>query len=247
MEWHEAIDQIKGHTVKITTPEGQGTGFLIALNRNLKCVATAAHVVERAHYWQHPIRITHAVTSKEVFLRNSDRVINVDSKQDTASIAFVSEDEGFPADAFPFTEQDRYYKVGVDIGWVGFPSIRPDSLCFFNGRISCWVEDEKFYLVDGVSINGVSGGPAFFIDSSTNGVRHIGLVSGYIPNLATGISMPGLCVIRDIHRARSWAKEFKTLAEAREKSKTQTPTSPPPPPVPPTPPSQPPPKSDTSY
>ena len=220
MEWYHAIEQIKDHTVKVITPQGHGTGFFIAPDNNMKLqgIATAAHVVHYAHYWQQPIRIQHAGTRKEVFLKKEERFIDMDLKHDTASVIFSSQnvDLGFPSAILPFIKEGSHYKVGVDIGWIGFPAISPDHLCFFNGRISCWLEDEGYYLVDGVAINGVSGGPAFAI--SKNEVQFMGLVSSYIPNQATGISMPGLCVIRDVSHARKSAQLVKDLGEESKKA-----------------------------
>ena len=245
MEWHQAIEQIRVLVVKIITPQGHGTGFLIASQGNLSCIATAAHVVEYANYWRQPIRIKHAVSDREILLKYDDRAIDIDSFQDTASIIFSSTSElGFPQNPLSFTEEGKHYKEGVAIGWVEFPSIvDPDNLCFFHGRISRWEEKQKYYLVDGVAINGVSGGPAFYINSQPSlsnnlpGVNmkdrliHIGLVSGYIPNQDSGVSMPGLCVIHDISHSRKSAKNFKNLADAREKAKTHA-THPPTPFVP---------------
>ena len=221
MEWYHAIEQIKDHTVKVITPQGHGTGFFIAPGNSAKLqgIATAAHVVHYAHYWQQPIRIQHAGTGKETFLKKKERFIDMDLKHDTAAVIFPSQntDLGFPDAILPFIEEGNHYRVGVDIGWIGFPAISPDHLCFFNGRISCWLENEKYYLVDGVAINGVSGGPAFVI-SDDNKIKLMGLVSSYIPNQATGISMPGLCVIRDVLHARKSAQMVKNVEEASKKA-----------------------------
>ena len=218
-EWHEVIDKIRNHIVKITTPQGHGTGFLIAFDGSeLVCIATAAHVVDYANYWQQPIRIHHPVSKKEIFLASENRAIDSDKNQDTASIFFAKGDLEFPNKPLPFIREGRRCKEGVDIGWVGFPAINPDSLCFFNGRISCWMKDEMYYLVDGVAIGGVSGGPAFTLSGDI-----LGLVTNYIPTQIESVSTPGLCVIRDILHARKSAAQLKSVPEAREKIKTQEP------------------------
>jgi len=56
MQWHEAVEIVTPHVVRITTPIGSGTGFLIARskNGNVCGVATAAHVIDHAHYWEQP-------------------------------------------------------------------------------------------------------------------------------------------------------------------------------------------------
>ncbi len=225
MEWHKAIENIANHTVKVITPNGHGSGFLISSNKKTKllCIATAAHVVDNANYWEQPIRIQHAITKKEVFLRHTERAISVDSIKDTASVTFLYQDMnlGFPDDVLPFTEEGRHFKAGVDVGWIGFPAISSNDLCFFNGRISCWIQKEKYYLVDGVAINGVSGGPAF--TKVGDKVHVMGLVSAYIPNQTAGIPTPGLCVIRDMSHAREIAQRIRSFEEALEKAENTEP------------------------
>ncbi len=73
-----------------------------------------------------------------------------------------------PAEPLPLVPKDKFLKVGNKIGWLGFPAIQGANLCFFSGDISAWLQSQMAYLVDGVAINGVSGGPAFHIlgDSS---------------------------------------------------------------------------------
>ena len=109
------------------------------------------------------------------------------------------------------------------MGWLGYPAIPRASLCFFSGRISAWVEAENAYLVDGVAINGVSGGPAFII----TGAMLVGVVSAYIPNRATGEPLPGLAVVRNVNQFHDLAQTFKNLDEAKAEEKP--PTEPPPP------------------
>lgn len=57
MEMHEAIDAIRPHVFTISTPNGSGTDWLVSLSKKttLCAVATAAHVVDYAHYWELPI------------------------------------------------------------------------------------------------------------------------------------------------------------------------------------------------
>jgi len=43
------------------------------------------------------------------------------------------------------------------------------------------VNDLRTYLVDGVAINGVSGGPVFY--TATKGIEVIGSVSAYLPTI----------------------------------------------------------------
>lgn len=227
IKWHQAFSKIEPYVVKIITPQGSGTGFHIAstANTHLQGLATAAHVVDFAHYWEQPIRIQHASSDKIIYVKHDQRTIDVESKQDAATIV-IKDVLPFPKESLPMIAESKRLKVGVEIAWVGYPAIAPSSLCFFSGRISSWVEDESLYFVDGVAINGVSGGPAFTIDDE---VKLIGLVSAYVPNRATGIVLPGLCVVRDVMPLYKTIKSLKSFEEA--KSKEKTPDTPPPAPA----------------
>lgn len=52
---------------------------------------------------------------------------------------------------------EKHLKIAVPVGWLGFPAIDPNTLCFFSGSISA--RQHSQYLIDGVAIHGVSGGP----------------------------------------------------------------------------------------
>lgn len=240
--WHVAYQKVKPYVVKIITPQGSGTGFMfvITTDKKLLGIATAAHVLHYEHYWEQPIRIQHAESGKTIFLKHDERVINIDVSTDVASIIIQGntlplppitaaptglEDLAFPKNTLPIIAEDRCLKIGVTVGWMGFPAIASNNLCFFSGSISGWVERKEgsYYFVDGVAINGVSGGPTFSIDIKSNQVQLIGLVSAYIPNQAMGVSSPGLCVVQDIFPLHETIKELKSLEDAKRR---QTPAVP---------------------
>lgn len=231
IEWHQAFSVVESYVVKIISQQGSGTGFLIAStdNKELCGIATAAHVIDFAHYWDQPFRIQHSKTGKTLFLNKKDRSIEITTKQDVATI-IIRGDPSFPKDSLPIIQEDKRLKVGVEIAWMGYPAIAPSDLCFFSGRVSSWINEGSFYFVDGVAINGVSGGPAFSV--TKNSVELIGLVSAYVPNRATGIPLPGLCVVRDVSPVYNAIKKLKDFDEAKKEEKS--PTTLPPPPAPPT-------------
>jgi len=66
-----------------------------------------------------------------------------------------------------------------------------------------------------VAINGVSGGPAFSIVKGD--IYIIGVVSSYVPNRATGETLPGLSIIRGVKQFQSLIKTFRSMDEAKEK------------------------------
>lgn len=213
-EWYEAVDTLSARMVRIATPSGTGSGFLLpwTSKSGLCAVATAAHVIDHAFYWEQPIRLDHISTGKTTLLRQEQRAIFADSRRDTAVIvleagAIVPLDE-----PLRFIPEEKHLKVGNEVGWLGFPAITP-SLCFFSGRVSAWRQDEKAYLIDGVAINGVSGGVVFFLGADEPVV--IGVVSAYVPNRATGEVLPGLAVARDVSYLHEQATDFASFDEAR--------------------------------
>jgi hypothetical protein len=233
MPWHSAFDLVVPYVVKITTPSASGTGFVVALSANKKLmgIATAAHVIDHPHYWQQPIRIEHFQSGKTLFLNHADRFISVDESHDTGSVVVRRGDFPVPEESLQVISESDHLRVGVEVGWVGFPAIAASNLCFFSGSISCWVPGEEFYFVDGVAINGVSGGPAFYVGDDGE-LQVIGIVSAYVPNRSTGAQLPGLCVIRDVASVQGMIKELKSVEQAKEQEKT--PETPPPPQLAPT-------------
>src|SRR5262245_27952797 len=99
MEWHEAVDAVRPHVVKIETPTKSGTGFFIASSAtgSLVGIATAGHVVSHCHMWGEPMRITHAVTGKSAFVHEADRAILGNWQRDTAAVLFGRGDIGLPS------------------------------------------------------------------------------------------------------------------------------------------------------
>lgn len=215
INWRKDIEIVKPYVVKIDTPSGSGTGFLFAYTENkLVCgIATAAHVVNKSHLWKELIRIKHFISGETKLLNASDRVTDLDKKLDTAVILFAKGKIPFPEDTLTFISEKRALKAGNEIGWLGFPSVSPNDLCFFIGRISCWVNDSRTYLVDGVAINGVSGGPVFYI--SKDGIEVIGSVSAYLPNRVR--ATPGLAMVSHVEQYQKVIKTIKNMEEAKKK------------------------------
>jgi hypothetical protein len=70
--------------------------------------------------------------------------------------------------------------------------------------VSGYQEQPPIYLVDGVAVNGVSGGPAF----DRSGLA-VGLVSAYVPNqIAPGRTLPGLMIVTPLNLVRYWMEEI---------------------------------------
>ena len=226
MEWFEAVERIQPYVFKISTPHGSGTGFIVSnkTDNDICGVATANHVIEHANYWEEPIRLDHIISGKSIVARKDQRAIFSDTNLDTAAILFERDDLELPSEMMPLAPKDTYLKVGNDIGWLGFPAIPGANLCFFGGKISAWVPEQQAYLVDGVAINGVSGGPAFCI--LDNILTIIGVVSAYVPNRAMGEALPGLAVVRGVKQFHELAPTFDSIGQA--KSQETVPIAPPP-------------------
>lgn len=234
ISWHQAVDIVCEHIVRISAPQGQGTGFLVSVGPEQVAIATAAHVIDEAHYWEQPIRIDHPFSKGSVLLRHTGRAIWLDGNRDTAAILFEKGQLPFPAKTLPLPQRGSHLKVGNPAGWLGFPAIAREKLCFFSGTISNWTEAENTYLVDGVAISGVSGGPAFHIFGDTPIL--IGVVSAYMPNVSSGETLPGLSVVRDVAQFHELGEQYRSLEQAKHEESPPVPPAPsasipPPPPI----------------
>jgi len=222
MNWNEIVDKVTPYVVKIETPSGHGTGFLCLFNegKTFCGLATAHHVVSHADEWQEPMRLEHYQSSSSAFLKESDRVIWLDPKTDSAVILISSDKLGFPEALIPLLPMTTPLQIGVEVGWLGFPAVAPYSLCFFSGNISARQEWRHAYLIDGVAINGVSGGPVMY-STASEGVQIVGSISAYVSNRVTGEALPGLAIARDVSYLHDTISKIKSLDEASKQKKEQ--------------------------
>jgi hypothetical protein len=239
MNWNAIVDRVTPYIVKIETPMGHGTGFLCLYNQDKTFfgIATARHVVNYADDWQQPIRLRHFPSSTTVLLKESDRTILSDENTDSAVILAGPGDLQLPKDTIPLLPSSVSLAIGTEVGWLGFPALAPGTLCFFSGNISAKQEWRHGYLIDGVAINGVSGGPVIY-STEIEGVQIVGTISAYVSNKATGDTLPGLSIARDVSHFHDTISTIKSLDEAREQKQKQPeeqqPASPPSPSEPPT-------------
>jgi hypothetical protein len=225
MEWDQIVQKATPYIVKIETPAGYGTGFLCLYNgpRTFCGIATALHVVAYADQWQQPIRIVHYSSSANAFLQESERVIFTDRNKDSAVILLPVGKLDLPQELIPLRPIQASLPIGVEVGWLGYPAIGgPDTLCFFSGNISARQEALSNYLIDGVAINGVSGGPVFY-STPTDGLQIVGAVSAYIANRNTGEALPGLSVAQDVSPLHDVASRIASIDEANRRKQEQPP------------------------
>src|ERR1019366_6072997 len=197
MNWNAIVDKVSPYVVKIETPRGHGTVFLCLYNQDKTFlgIATARHVVSYADEWQQPIRVQHFPSGTIKFLKEADRTILSDPDTDSAVILFAPGDLGLPQELIQLLPTTASLDIGTEIGWLGYPALAAYTLCFFSGNVSA--RREHSYLIDGVAINGVSGGPVIY-SIDTEGVQFVGTVSAYMSNRATGDVLPGLAIAQDV-------------------------------------------------
>lgn len=220
MSWHQLQQKIEPYLIRIETQQGSGTGFLFAYNPTdtLTAIATAAHVIDEAHEWKQPIKLIHNQTGEMAFVSEDMRVVLVDNKRDSAIILVAKNLLPLPNTTFPLADSSKFKKVGIELGWTGFPSVAYPNLCFFSGRVSSFLERQECYLIDGVAINGVSGGPVY-CELKEGNPEIVGIISAYMPNRSG--NTPGLLRAQDITHFDSTLKTLRSLHEAKEKEKSQ--------------------------
>jgi hypothetical protein len=229
VDWNEIVEKVTPYVVKIETPEGHGTGFLCLYNndRSLCGIATANHVVAHAEMWKQPIRIIHFPSKTMRFLKEEERFILGDAHNDSAVILLPPEELGLPQSLIDLLPTDSLLPIGSDVAWLGFPAIGGNTLCFFSGNVSAREDSQHSYLIDGVAINGVSGGPVVY-STPANGVQFVGTISAYRANRATGETLPGLSVARDVSHFHQIASQVRSLDEAKANPPTDATAASPP-------------------
>lgn len=218
MNWDQVVKKVSSHVVKIETPSGHGTGFLFMYNdaKTMCGIATAEHVISHADDWQQPIKIHHPHSEKTIFIKQEERVIYRDWKTDSAVILFLKGDLQLPESPIALLPMGTLIDIGAEVGWLGFPSVAPHNLCFFSGNVSARQEFRNAYLIEGVAINGVSGGPVLHL-TGTEGVQIVGTVSAYSANRATGEVLPGLAIAQDVSHFHDVANHVHSIDEANKK------------------------------
>ena len=205
-------DRIAPITFRLYAGRFAGTAFIISIGSGnadgyyYAIFATAWHVIA-------PI----VDTQEDVALVSFDKSKRFDSKQDEIRVQQLGSaihdtvllllksrnqiiDQAQLAPIPPWTSQ---LARGAEIAWLGFPGLVEAEMCFFHGHISGYLKEPPTYLVDGVAINGVSGGPAF-----DNRAHLIGLVSAYLPNrIDQNTTLPGLMTLVPINTIRLFMEQ----------------------------------------
>src|SRR5688572_997414 len=212
MNWNEIVQKVTPYVVKIETPGGHGTGFLCLYSeaKTFFGIATAYHVVQHADEWLEPIRIHHHASGTTAFLKEGERVIFSDRAKDSAVILAEIGELKFPEELIPLLPVETRLPIGVEVGWLGYPAVHRHTQCFFSGNVSAFIDSRHGYLIDGVAINGVSGGPVLYL-TPADGVHIVGSIAAYIANRATGEALPGLSVAQDVSHLHKTAADIKNI------------------------------------
>jgi hypothetical protein len=230
MSWNQAYKAVEPYIVKIETPAGSGTGFFFTYNEGkvLISIATALHVVKDADDWRQPLKIRQVSSGKELYLEPHARAILPDYDRDTAVILLATKtvtDAGLtvPEIMLPLFPSNKYKPIGTALGWAGYPAIAPFTLCLFQGGVSAFNSDNDSYYIDGIAINGVSGGPVFeYTAGDKDGVvkppNIVGIVSAYHYNRQGGGNLPGLLMAHDATHLNKIVEEQKSLDEAQKRA-----------------------------
>jgi hypothetical protein len=223
MSWQAAFSAVEPYIVKIETPAGAGTGFFFAHNedRSLIGIATALHVIDEANEWRQPLKIVHVQTRTQMFVSHGERGMLLDYGRDSAAILLSTKamtDSGLPVPTamLPLLPSEQMKMIGVGLAWAGYPAIAPNKLCLFQGGVSAFNEESDSYYIDGIAINGVSGGPVF--DDMSKVPQVVGIVSAYHYNRGSGGNLPGLLRAYDATHLNEAIEQIKSLDEARKQA-----------------------------
>lgn len=223
MNYEEAYKEMSNCILKIETPNGYGTGFIGFDNDSYIGIATAYHVVKSAHIEQYPIKITHYNSQKSLWILPGC-YNTVNNEEADSSFIFIEKRFINFSDICIIPPKFLNYEDNINIGcntcWLGFPNITPNVLCIFSGIISSIVTlGGDLYIIDGVSIHGVSGGPVVVL--TDDGYKVIGIVTGYRPNVVNENNvLPGLMYSRDVSHFLNVLRDINSFEEINENKQT---------------------------
>jgi len=202
LPWHEVVDRITPITYRVYTGDTAGTAFIVSWKGNgtqqSAILATAWHVIEEAASKPIDVQIVSSDRRKIFDTRKDEMHVQQigSSAYDTGLILLKSRDLIIePEQLVPILDFRSMIPRGAEVGWLGFPGLVEPELCFFHGHVSGFINEPPTYLIDGVAINGVSGGPVF-----DDRCHLIGLVSAYLPNRVNKqTTLPGMSALVPIN------------------------------------------------
>jgi hypothetical protein len=207
--WEDTIPKIEPLIYRVHAGDSLGTAFVVAVSgpqdggRHL-AFATAWHVVKDVVTTDDPLDLIDCKGRTLVSPRPSMICPVGPPECDSALMLVPTEEPLLGSDALLPIPLRTMLPRGAELGWLGFPGLTYPELCFFKGVVSGHREGPSMYLVDGVAVNGVSGGPAF----DRSGLL-VGLFSSYLPNRrGDGATLPGLLIVVPLNLIRFWMQEI---------------------------------------
>jgi hypothetical protein len=203
MEWNKHVAEITLFVARIETQFGYGTGYIFWQNQELCCIATAKHVINPANIagWEQAFLVTMPNGSNTRYYPIHRKILSGANDSDSAAILIHKSNLIFPQQCLPIWNFSGEIPIGASVGWLGFPQIINQTILnpsFFSGNISNFFNEYQQYAIDGIAINGVSGGPVF-CNSEAGSALVVGTISAYIPNPVRGSkgeeqALPGFSV-----------------------------------------------------
>ena len=209
LPWEERIPDVEKLVYQVHAGSSIGTAFAISITISGPpgtTLVTAWHVVKDVVDTDDPLEfVRHDGTLLSSLMDGPAKIYPIGPPEcDTALIQILTREPLHKLDEMPAIPLETQLPRGARIGWLGFPGLVFPELCFFEGVVSGHLEEPPIYLIDGVAINGVSGGPAF---DQTKLV--VGLVSAYVPNQrGEGVTLPGLLIVVPLNLVRLWMQEI---------------------------------------
>ena len=209
-DWSGLIPSIESLCFRVHAANSVGTAFAVGIagsdgGRHTMLV-TALHVVEEVLGNDKPIELIKSDgTPISQVVDGFLKIYPIGPPEcDTALIEVPTKEPLYGERSLMPMPLKTMLSRGSPVGWLGYPGIALPELCFFQGVVSGYREKPSVYLVDGVAINGVSGGPAF----DPLGLV-VGFVTSYMPNrVRADTTLPGLMVVTPLNLVRLWMQEL---------------------------------------
>lgn len=212
LDWHEVIDRVSPSVFRVETEQSGGTAFVFSLaktprnGKHYSMLATVWHVLRDSIDSTSTLTLISSDGNRE-WKSTSDNISYMQLGDEVFDTALIMVESAVPlmdiTCLLPILPFESHMARGAGIGWLGFPGIADPELCFFTGVVSGYLNEPPGYLIDGVAINGVSGGPVF-----DNRCHLIGMMTAYIPNRIDEVTtLPGLSAVTPINAIRLWVEE----------------------------------------
>jgi Trypsin-like peptidase domain len=205
LSWDKVCDKVEKITYRIYAGDSAGTCFVVSAanyeDDYYTMFATAWHVIE--HTIGNDLSLRFVSFDRKTIIgddKGQCGIFRLGTEIFDTALIMVKTKEPIidQKDLLPMLSYEYMMPRGSEIGVLGFPGLVEPELCFFKGCVSGYLNEPPTYLIDGVAINGVSGGPAF-----DNRAHLIGLVSAYIPNRVNQFTtLPGLMSLMPIAAIR---------------------------------------------